>query len=273
MSIHSVPRGARPLVLARLVRLRGTALAVVGFLVVIAAWAVAADAYASPLLFPGPGEVFERLRTMMSEGVLGDAVGASVGRAAAGLAVGTLLGVLLGLATGTSRILEALVEPFVNVFRFIPPLAWYAPVLLWLGTGEPAKISLIVYTSVFVVTVNTAAGVRAVPRDKLRMAASMGASAGQRFWQISLPGSAPYIAAGVRIAIGNALMTVVTAEMLGASEGLGVIVTTGMATTNLPSVFVALVVLGTIGLIVDRLFVAFLRRFGRRLGATPEVRR
>lgn len=272
MSTRSASVGA-PHLRAVAVRLRGPVLAVIGFAAALLAWALAADAYASPLLFPGPADVAEQFRAMAADGVLGDSVRASVGRALAGLAIGTVAGVLLGLATGSSRILEALVEPFVNVFRFIPPLAWYAPVLLWLGTGEPAKVSLIVYTTVFVVTVNTAAGVRAVARDKLRMASAMGAGPWQRFWLISLPGSAPFSAAGVRIAIGNAFMTVVTAEMLGAPEGLGVIVTTGMATTNLRSVFVALLVLGTIGLVVDRLFVAFLRRFGRRFGASPEVRR
>ncbi len=254
-------------------RLRHLLLAIAGFAAFVLAWAAAAQAYDSPLLFPGPKAVAEQLRAMASSGVLGDAVSASVGRALAGLAIGTVGGVILGLVIGTSRVAEALTEPFINVFRFIPPLAWYAPVLLWLGTGEPAKVSLIVYTCIFVVTVNTAAGVRSVPRDKLRMAASYGAGVGQRFWLVSLPGSASYIAAGVRIAIGNAFMTVVTAEMLGAPQGLGVLVTTGMATTNLRTVFAALVVLGALGLTVDRLFVWGLARFGRRFGVAAPVRR
>ncbi|MFF3867709.1 ABC transporter permease [Micromonospora sp. NPDC001898] len=269
-------RTARPAVVRRpggAPRLRRALTIVGGFVAVVALWWLAASFYGMPMLFPGPPDVVTQFKSVLADGSLAQAVSASLGRVAAGLVLGSLLGTLLGLLSGSSRVLEALLEPFISFFRFIPPLAWFAPVLLWLGAGEPAKLTLILYTTVFVVAVNTAAGVRAVPGNKLRMAATFGARPWQTFLLVRLPGSAAYILAGIRIALGNAFMTVVTAEMLGAPSGLGVIVTNGMATTNIRGVFVALITLGALGLIADRLFVALLRRFGARFGASPDVAR
>lgn len=261
------------------VRARGTsrwrhaAVVAAGLVVVVVSWWLAARLYGAPLLFPGPVDVLDQFRTVVSDGSLFTAAGASLQRIAIGLLLGSLAGTLLGLLSGSSRILEALFEPFISVFRFIPPLAWFAPVLLWFGAGEAAKLTLILYTTVFVVAVNTAAGVHAVPKNKLRMAASFGAKPWQVFLQVRLPASAGYILAGVRIAMGNAFMTVVTAEMLGAPHGLGVFITNGMATTNVRAVFVALLTLGALGLLADRVLVALMRRFGTRFGASPQTAR
>lgn len=243
---------------------RSAGIVFVGVAVVIATWALGAQLYDKQILFPGPVVVATTLVEGFANGSLLEAVGASLARVFAGLAIGSVLGVALGLLSGSSRVLEALFEPFINMFRFIPPLAWFAPVLLWLGSGEESKITLIVYTSVFVVAVSTADGVKAVPRNMVRMARTFGASPARLFFEVRLPASAPYILTGVRIAMGNAFMTVVSAEMLGAATGLGVIITKGGATTSVDAVFSALIILGTLGLLTDRLYVLLVRRFGGR---------
>ncbi|TYK49494.1 ABC transporter permease [Actinomadura decatromicini] len=247
--------------------LRRAPVAVAGILVILVAWELVARAYGKPLLFPGPAETGSTLLDGLTGGDIPDAAVASIGRVLSGLAIGSLAGVLLGLLSGSSRVLEALFEPFINVFRFIPPLAWFAPALLWLGAGETSKVALIVYTSVFVVAVNTAAGVKAVPKNMVRMARTYGAGPVRVFFAVRLPASLPYIFSGVRIAMGNAFMTVVTAEMLGAESGLGVLITEGTANTDVRGVFAALIVLGALGLCADRLFVLLLRRFGGRFSA------
>lgn len=251
--------------------LRDTGIVLGGVVGAFVAWHLGAQAYGKPLLVPGPAEVWSALVEGFTRGSLVPAIGASLGRVVAGLAIGVAGGVVLGLLSGSSRILEALFEPFINVFRFIPPLAWFAPVLLWLGTGESSKIVLIVYTSIFVVAVNTAAGVQAVPQNMVRMASTYGAKPWHMLFIVRLPASVPYILAGVRIAMGNAFMTVVTAEMLGARSGLGVIITTGSATTDVRGVFAALITLGVLGLGADRLFVTLLRRYGGRFAARTDA--
>ncbi|TYB46303.1 ABC transporter permease [Actinomadura chibensis] len=252
---------------ARRAALRRAPVAVAGILVILVCWELVARAYGKPLLFPGPAETGSTLLDGLTGGDIPDAAVASIGRVLSGLAIGSLAGVLLGLLSGSSRVLEALFEPFINVFRFIPPLAWFAPALLWLGAGETSKVALIVYTSVFVVAVNTAAGVKAVPKNMVRMARTYGAGPVRVFFAVRLPASLPYIFSGVRIAMGNAFMTVVTAEMLGAESGLGVLITEGTANTDVRGVFAALIVLGALGLCADRLFVRLLRRFGGRFSA------
>lgn len=240
---------------------------IIGVVALLGVWAIGAQLYGKPMLFPGPIVVGTSLFDGFVDGSLITATGASLGRVFTGLAIGSVLGTILGLLSGSSRVLEALFEPFINMFRFIPPLAWFAPVLLWMGAGEESKITLIVYTSIFVVAVSTAAGVKAVPKNMVRMARTFGASNLRLFYAVRFPASVPYILTGVRIALGNAFMTVVSAEMLGASTGLGVIITKGGATTNVPAVFSALIVLGALGLLTDRIYVALVKRFGKRFNA------
>ena len=246
---------------------RNFGIALIGVVTILAVWSIGAQLFGKPMLFPGPIVVGESLIKGLLNGSLITATGASLGRVFTGLIIGAVAGKILGLLSGSSRVLEALFEPFINMFRFIPPLAWFAPVMLWMGAGEESKITLIVYTSIFVVAVTTASGVKAVPKNMVRMARTFGASKFQLFYAVRFPASIPYTLTGIRIAMGNAYMTVVSAEMLGASTGLGVIITKGGATTNVPSVFSALVVLGALGLLTDRIYVALVQRFGKRFNA------
>lgn len=232
--------------------------------VVIALWWAGSAAYGLPFLFPGPAEVADRLMERLADGSLVEAMGASVVRILAGFAAGSALGVVLGLVIAANPIVAGLTAPFVTFFRFVPPLAWFALVLVWFGAGDTSKVVLIMYTSVFVVALNTIAGENAIPLNMRRMAGAVGIGWWQRVFRITLPASAPYIFAGMRIAIGNAFMTVVAAEMLGASEGLGVIINNGMTTTNVADVFVCILALGVLGLLFDRAFVLLVNTLGRR---------
>lgn len=237
---------------------------VLSLVVVLGAWWLASRLYGLPFLFPGPTDVADRLVGRLADGSLLAAALASLGRILAGFSAGCLVGVVLGVVIASNPVAAGLTAPFVTFFRFVPPLAWFALVLVWFGSGDTSKIVLIMYTSIFVVALNTIAGVSAIPHNTRRMAAATEVSWWQRPYLILLPGAAPYVFAGMRIAIGNAFMTIVGAEMLGASEGLGVILNNGMTTTNVADVFVCIVALGVLGLVVDRLFVLLINTFGRR---------
>ena len=242
----------------------GTATIASSLVVLLLLWELAADAFGMPFLFPGPRDVAEAIGEAVSDGVLATSVVASLRRILTGFALGSLVGVVLGLVLGLSRPARGMLSPIITFFRFVPPLAWFAPVLVWFGAGESAIVVLIFYTGVFVVALNTLEGTSRIPVDMLRMAGAAGASWWQRLLWVTLPATLPSIFAGMRVAVGTSFMTVVSAEMLGAPEGLGVIVNTGMITTRIPDVFVAILALGLLGLLCDRVFVLLINTVGRR---------
>lgn len=261
--------GTPPRSWPRRVRLAGTPL--LSVVVALVAWELLARRFGVPILFPPASTTLKRFYELLFDGTLLVASAVSMLRILAGFAVGSVLGVVLGLLLGSSPLAKAANEPFVHFFRFVPPLAWLAPVLLWLGTGEVAKVALIVYTTVFVVALNTMAGVEAVPRNKLRMAGTFGASRSQTFRWVTLPASAPYVFSGMRIAMGNSFMTIVVAEILAAQEGLGYLVNRGLILLNTATVFAGIIALGILGFLTDRVFQWLIRRFGGRFSAGQAV--
>ncbi len=248
---------------------RSSVMLLTSLFVIGVVWEVLSRSYGVPFLFPRPMDVVDNLVANTANGRLIEATGASLGRIFSGFLLGSLLGVLLGLLFGASKIFLGLTAPFVTFFRFVPPLAWFAPALVWFGAGETSKIVLVMYTSVFVVALSTLEARTGIPQDMQRMASATGISWWQRMMWVTLPGSVPYIIAGARIALGNAYMTIVSAEMLGAASGLGVTINNGMTTTNIPSVFSAILVLGILGLVSDRIFVILMNTLGRKYQSSP----
>lgn len=234
-------------------------------------WELLARRFGLFNLFPTATMTFGRLAELLMDGTLIEAAAFSMVRILAGFLVGSLAGTLLGLVLGSFPLARAANEPFMHFFRFIPPLAWFAPVLLWFGTGEIAKVALIVYTTVFLVALNTMAGVAAVPHNKLRMAGAFGANRRQVFLLVTLPASAPYIFNGMRIAMGNSFATIVVAEMLAAQDGLGYLINSGLLFANTATVFTGIIALGVLGFVTDRLFQWLIRRFGGRFTVGPSV--
>lgn len=233
-----------------------------GALLVI--WELLASSFGMEFIFPGPLVVTDSFFSAINNGSLAEATLASLGRIFFGFLMGSVIGIALGLLFGSSKIFLGLTAPFVTFFRFVPPLAWFAPALVWFGAGETSKIVLVMYTSIFVVALSTLEAKSGIPDDLQRMASATGISGWNRMLWITLPASVPYIVAGARVAMGNAFMTVVSAEMLGASSGLGVLINNGMITTNIPPVFTAIFVLGVLGFLADRLFVLLINTVGRR---------
>jgi NitT/TauT family transport system permease protein len=153
---------------------------------------------------------------------------------------------------GKVRRVRLLLEPFVNFFRFIPALVFVTLFILWLGIGEQSKIALITYTTLFVVTLNTMAGVLAIDENKFRASRSMGATEGQIIWHVIIPATVPYIFNGIRLAMGNSFMAIVGAEMLAAKEGIGYLIWTSRLYLKTDWIFVGLITLGLMGFFMDK---------------------
>jgi ABC-type nitrate/sulfonate/bicarbonate transport system permease component len=181
---------------------------------------------------------------------------ASLGRVAAGFTVGSLLGAAIGLLAGSVVPVRRLLEPHINFFRFVTPIAWISPAIIWFGIGEASKVFLIVYTTIFIVLVNTMVGVTHVAVNRVRMARSFGANPLQLFLLIILPSTVPFVLTGMRIAMGNSMATIVAAEMVAAREGVGYLIFFSRAYQGTDVMFAALFTLGAMGFAADRLFVA-----------------
>lgn len=206
----------------------------------------------SPLFLPSVSQTWAAALELIEDGTLQQAILASSGRILAGWASGVIIGVPLGIFMGRFTIVRQLLDPYIEFFRFIPPIAFVTLAVIWMGPGELSKVALIFYTTVFIVTLNTIAGVQAVNPLRLRAAASLGAGQIKLMTTVILPSTVPFMVTGARIAMGNSFLTVVSAEIVSAREGLGALIWTARNFSRTEWVFVGIIALGILGFVFDR---------------------
>jgi NitT/TauT family transport system permease protein len=153
---------------------------------------------------------------------------------------------------GISPFIRIFMDPYVEFFRFIPPIAFVTLAVIWFGLGETSKIVLIVYTTLFMVAINTMIGVLGVEPDKRFAALCLGASKVQVFFHVVIPAVIPDIVTGMKIAMGNSFMTVVSAEMVAAKSGIGFLIFNSRLFLLTEWIFVGIITLGLMGFITDR---------------------
>lgn len=237
---------------------------VLGFLIMFVLWHVASTYWAKSTLFAPPLSVFKAAGHMIADGSLLAAISTSLTRIVIGFICGVSLGVPIGLAIGNFSLMRKLVEPWTEFFRFVPPTAMITVAVIWFGIGEGSKIFLIIYATIFIVILSTAAGVASIAPNKIRAARALGATQRQIFLHVSMPATMPFILTGMRLAMANSFMTVVAAEMVAAQQGLGVMIWTGRLFMLVDQIFVALLTLGLLGFAADRLFRYGIFRFAGR---------
>jgi taurine transport system permease protein len=205
-----------------------------------------------PALVASPGQTAEAALGLINDGSLWEAITASSYRIILGWLLGVTVGAPLGLLMGRVRIIREFAEPYIEFFRFIPPIAFVTLAVVWFGLGDMSQIVLIFYTSVFVVVINTMAGAVATDETKLRAASCLGASRFQTLYSIVLPSAVPHIVTGARLALGNSFLTIVSAEMVAADQGLGVLIWTSRNYGRIDWTFVGIITLGIMGFFFDR---------------------
>jgi NitT/TauT family transport system permease protein len=234
--------------------------------VILAVWQYASSQAVIPLLFPSPLSTLTTAYRLLEEGRLVADLLASLRRIAIGFAVGSVFGIVLGALMGSFQFVRWMFDPYVQFLRALPALAWIPAAMVWLGTGEESKIALLAYTTVFVVALNTMIGVLGVPANQLRAAASFGATPWQTFYLVRSPATVSYMLTGMRLAMGNCFSTIIAAELLAPKEGLGYLIFSSRTWMQTEFAFVGIVILGTLGFAVDRLFYwATNRAFARFL--------
>lgn len=230
-------------------------LAALSLVVFFGAWQFASTSgLIDPALFPPPTDVFDEAISMARSGMLMEDTLASLRRAAVGFLLGGVLGVLLGAATGRLPTARALLEPIVQLFRPIPSIALVPLAVIWFGLGEAPKVFLISYAVFFPAWLNTHVGVGSVDRSLIWAAQSLGCSRRRLFREVIIWWALPYVLAGLRLGVSLAFIVLVAAEMTGASAGLGFRITQASLVYRTDQMLVAIVVLGIIGALADRLF-------------------
>jgi NitT/TauT family transport system permease protein len=217
-----------------------------------------------PLFLPSPRLTLQAVAELWDDGTLIQSIGASLARIMAGWSLGLVIGIPLGILMGYFSIVRRLLDPYVEFFRFIPPIAFVTLAVIWLGPGEASKVALILYTTIFIVMINTIAGVLSVSELRLRAAASLGAGRLQTLTTVIFPSTVPYMVTGARLAMGNSFLTIVSAEIVAAQVGLGSMIWTARNYGKTEWVFVGIITLGLLGYICDRIVRLVVQRLLRR---------
>lgn len=194
--------------------------------VLLLAWWVATWLELVPALFlPSPQAVLNKAITVATtgyvDGTLWTHLAASLGRVATATLVAAGIGIPAGLAIGASPIGRGIFDPLLEFLRPIPPLAYLPLVVIWLGIGETSKVVVIAIAMLAPIALSTAAGVRSASRERINAARTLGASRSQVLRHVILPSALPNIFTGLRIALGAGWTTLVAAELIAATEGLG----------------------------------------------------
>ncbi len=176
---------------------------------------------------------------------------ASMVRVVLGFAIGAGLALPLGLAMGASRTVYAWMNPFVQILRPIPPIAYIPLAILWFGLGNPPAVFLIALGAFFPVLMNTIAGVRHVDGIYLRAARNLGAGGTTMFLRVILPAAVPYILSGVRIGIGTAFIVVIVSEMIAVNNGLGFRILEAREYFWSDKIIAGMITIGLLGLAID----------------------
>lgn len=208
--------------------------------------------YMGPSLVSSPADTFAAGVDLTRDGRLIDSSLISLQRILIGWGAGIAVGVPLGILMARVKVIRLLLDPYIEFFRFIPPIAFVTLAIAWFGIGETSKVVLIFYTSVFIITINTIAGVLAITESKLLAAASLGASKRQTFFSVVLPSTVPHIVTGARLALGNSFLTIVSAEIVAANSGLGSLIWSSRNFGRIDWIFVGIIALGILGYLCDR---------------------
>ncbi|MET0508324.1 MAG: nitrate ABC transporter permease [Burkholderiaceae bacterium] len=188
---------------------------------------------------------------------------ASLKRVAYGYSLAAVAGVALGVLIGQSSWALRGLDPIFQVLRTVPPLAWLPLSLAGFRDSHPSAIFVIFITSIWPIIINTSIGIRNIPDDYRNVARVIRLNGWEYFWQIMLPGAAPYIFSGLRIGVGLSWLAIVAAEMLVGGVGIGFFIWDAWNSSRIADIILALIYVGLVGFVLDRLVAWAGRRVTR----------
>ena len=221
-------------------------------LLLIAVWQVAGATGILPeRILPAPQLIAESAVELATSGQLWDALSVSSIRVVQGFVLGAAAGLVLGVLVGSSRLADAVVDPPLQMLRALPHLGLIPLFILWFGIGETPKVLLIALGVIFPIYLNTASGLRQVDPKLRDMATVFGFSRWQRLTQVILPSIAPQVLVGVRQSLAIAWLTLIVAEQLNATNGIGYLIMNARDYFRIDVIIVGLVVYALLGILTD----------------------
>lgn len=221
-------------------------------LALLAVWQLSVSSgYLSTRILPAPSAVLTAGWDLLRSGEIWTHLAISGWRAGVGFLIGGGIGLLLGFITGLSKVGERLLDSTVQMIRNVPHLALIPLVILWFGIDESAKIFLVALGTLFPIYLNTYHGIRNVDPALVEMARSYGLSGFALFRQVILPGALPSILVGVRFALGFMWLTLIVAETISASAGIGYLAMNAREFLQTDVVVLAILLYAVLGKLAD----------------------
>ena len=238
-----------------------TLLGLAFFAVFVAVWAAATlGGMVSKTFLADPITMVRSGWTLMTEMGFAKDIAMTVWRVVGGFAIAAVIALPLGVAMGAYKPIEAFFEPFVSFARYLPASAFIPLLILWAGIGEAQKLALIFIGSFFQLVLMIAVIVGNTRRDLVEAAYTLGVGDRGLIRRVLLPGAAPEIAEVLRMVLGWAWTYVIVAELIGASSGIGHMITDSQALLATDQIIFGIIVIGVIGLVSDVLFKELNRR-------------
>ena len=219
-------------------------------------WAVAALQLISPLFLPPPGQVWQKLIAIAGpqgfmDATLWQHLAASLTRIVIALLAAVLLGVPVGIAMGLSPTVRGILDPLIELYRPVPPLAYLPLMVIWFGIGETTKVLLIFLAILAPIIIATTHGMTVANGNRIRAVRSLGATRAQIIQTVILPAALPNILTGVRIGLGAGWSTLVAAELVAAKRGLGYMVQSAAQFLVTDVVLLGIIVIAVIAVLIE----------------------
>jgi NitT/TauT family transport system permease protein len=221
------------------------------WLLIVGVWyAVRYSGVVNPALVPAPHQVFAKFLEL-SQGRLWQDVLMSTQRVFLGVLLGVALAVPVGFCLGWYRGLRTFLDPVINFFRALPPIALIPLVIVYMGIGETAKTAILFYASFFAGVIVMYEGISQISPIYVKVARTLGATDVEIFGRVIVPLTVPHILTAVRVALGVAWATLVASELIAAQQGLGALIQNASAFFQLDIIYVGIICIGLIALAMD----------------------
>jgi len=210
-------------------------------------------------LVPAPGEVLARFGELMKGRLIWDML-ISTRRVFTGVALGIVVAVPVGFCLGWYRSIRVFMDPVINFFRALPPIALIPLVIVYFGIGETAKTVILFYASFFAGVIVMYEGISQISPIYIRVAKTLGATDMEIFTGVIVPMTVPHILTAIRVALGVAWATLVASELIAAQQGLGALIQNASAFFQLDVIYVGIICIGSIAMTMDLALRALSRR-------------
>jgi ABC-type nitrate/sulfonate/bicarbonate transport system permease component len=216
-----------------------------------------------PIFMAPPSAIFEAAVQLIQSGALRKALIQTLWPFLVGMVLTVVVGIALGILIAQWRTMEYILDPFINALYAIPRIALVPLIILWAGLEFVGKVTILVSVAIFPITVNTYAGIRDVRGSMLEIGRAYGATEWQIFSKIVMPAAVPFIMAGVRLAVGLAIIGIIVAEFFTAISGLGGMIVEYANVFATAKLFVPIIVIALVGVVLTELVMWLERRLSR----------